>query len=115
TRAGTACSVPLAALSRAQADITDAVAVHAALERHGPSLVVNAAAFTKVDLAETEMEAARQANEAGAAIVAAACAASGIPLIHLSTDYVFDGGKSEAYVEADPIAPINHYGRTKAA
>ena len=115
TRAATARGVPLVALSRAQADITDAAAVQAALERHRPSLVVNAAAFTRVDLAETEMEAARQANEAGAAIVAAACAAAGIPLIHLSTDYVFNGSKSEAYVEADPISPINHYGRTKAA
>src|SRR5947209_16141279 len=99
TRASAACGVPLVALSRGQADITHAAGVHAALERHAPSLVVNAAAFTKVDLAETETEAARDANEIGPGIVAAACAAAGIPLIHLSTDYVFDGSKRGGYVE----------------
>ena len=106
--------IALAALSRAHADITDAAATREALKRHGPSLVVNAASFTKVDLAETESEAARQANEVGPGILGAACAAAGLPLIHLSTDYVFDGSKSAPYVEGDPIAPINAYGRSKA-
>src|SRR4051812_15495003 len=115
TRASAGRAVPLVALSRTQADITHAAAVHAALKRHAPTLVVNAAAFTKVDLAEIETEAAREANEVGPAIVGAACAAAGVPLIHLSTDYVFDGSKAAAYVETDPIAPINHYGRSKAA
>ena len=114
-RASAARAMPLVALSHAQTDITDRAAVREALKRHNPSLVVNAAGYTKVDLAETETEQARQANEVGPAIAAAACAAAGVPLIHLSTDYVFDGSKSAAYVEGDPIAPINNYGRSKAA
>lgn len=115
TRAAAARAVPLAALSHAQADITDQAAVRQAIERHGPVLVVNAAAYTKVDLAERETEVARQANEIGAGIVAAACAVAGAALVHISTDYVFDGDKAGAYVEDDPIAPINAYGRSKAA
>ena len=114
-RASAARAMPLVALSHAQTDITDRAAVREALKRHNPSLVVNAAGYTKVDLAETETEQARHANEVGPAIAAAACAAAGVPLIHLSTDYVFDGSKSAAYVEGDPIAPINNYGRSKAA
>ena len=86
-----------------------------AIGRHKPSLVVNAAAYTKVDAAESETTAARRGNEIGPAVLAAACAAAGVPLIHISTDYVFDGNKDGAYVEDDPIAPINAYGRTKAA
>lgn len=115
TRASAARAVPLAALSRAQADIADATAVEAAIAHHRPSLVVNTAAYTKVDLAETEIAAARQGNEIGPATLGAACAAAQVPLIHISTDYVFDGGKSSAYVEDDPVAPINNYGRSKAA
>ena len=114
-RASAARAMPLVALARGDADITDRAAVGAAMASHGPSLVVNAAGYTKVDLAETEIEAARQANEVGPAILAAACAATGVPLIHISTDYVFDGNKRGPYVEGDPIAPINSYGRSKAA
>jgi dTDP-4-dehydrorhamnose reductase len=114
TRASAARAMPLVALQHAEADISDGAAVREAIKRHSPSLVVNAAGFTKVDLAETETEAARQANEVGPAVVAAACAAAGVPLIHLSTDYVFDGSKSAPYVEGDPVAPINSYGRSKA-
>ena len=75
--------------------------------------MVNAAAYTKVDAAESETEAARLGNEIGPAVLAAACAAAGMPLIHISTDYVFDGSKDGAYVEDDPIAPINAYGRNQ--
>lgn len=114
-RASAARAMPLVALSHVQADIAERAAVTDAIKRHGPSLVVNAAAYTKVDLAETEIEAARQANEIGPANIASACAAADIPLIHISTDYVFDGTKPGAYVESDPIAPINAYGRSKAA
>jgi dTDP-4-dehydrorhamnose reductase len=102
-------------LSRAQADITNRAAIADAIGRHSPQLVVNAAAYTKVDLAETEAEAARQGNELGPAVVGEACAAAGVPLVHISTDYVFDGRKLDAYVEGDPIAPIGAYGRSKAA
>ena len=115
TRAGTASATPLVALSHAQADIADPAAVGDAIKRHDASLVVNAASYTKVDLAETEIEANRRANEIGPAILAAACATAGVPLIHISTDYVFDGTKQGAYVEGDPVAPINSYGRSKAA
>jgi dTDP-4-dehydrorhamnose reductase len=114
TRASAARAMPLVALSRSEVDITDRAAVTDAIRRHGPLLVVNAASYTKVDLAETEIEAARQANEIGAGIVGSACAAAGVPLIHISTDYVFDGAKPGPYVEGDPIAPINSYGRSKA-
>ncbi len=114
-RAGAARQVPLAALGRTQADICDPVAVREAVARHRPSLVINAASYTKVDLAEIETDAAFAANERGPAILGEACAAAGTPLIHVSTDYVFDGTKAGAYVEDDPIAPINSYGRSKAA
>jgi dTDP-4-dehydrorhamnose reductase len=103
------------ALPHAEADIADRAAVEAAITRHKPTLVVNAAAYTKVDLAETEVEAARRGNETGPAVLARACAAAGVPLVHISTDYVFDGTKSGAYRESDPIAPLGVYGRTKAA
>jgi dTDP-4-dehydrorhamnose reductase len=115
TRTGASRRMPLITLSRAQADITNRAAIADAIGRHSPELVVNAAAYTKVDLAETEAEAARQGNEVGPAIVAEACAAAGVPLVHVSTDYVFDGRKLDAYVEGDPIAPLGVYGRSKAA
>ena len=114
TRAGTARVLPLIALPRSEADISDATAVRDAIAQHRPSLVVNAASYTKVDLAEKEVEAARQGNEVGPAVLGAACASAGIPLVHVSTDYVFDGTKSGPYVEDDPIAPINRYGASKA-
>jgi dTDP-4-dehydrorhamnose reductase len=114
-RASAARALPLVALSRAQADIADRAAVRAAIGRHRPTLVVNAAAYTKVDLAETDIEAAHQGNEVGPAILGEACAAADIPFLHLSTDFVFDGAKTGAYVENDPIAPINRYGQSKAA
>ena len=83
------------------------------LARHRPSVVVNAAAYTKVDLAESEPDAARRANEIGPGVLADACARAGIPLIHISTDYVFDGSKQGAYVESDAVAPLSVYGRTQ--
>jgi len=114
-RESAARAVPLVALPHAAADIADQTAVHDAVSRHKPSLVVNAAAYTKVDAAENETEAARRGNEIGPAVLAAASAAAGVPMVHVSTDYVFDGSKDAAYVEDDPIAPINAYGQTKAA
>jgi dTDP-4-dehydrorhamnose reductase len=108
-------NLPLAALSRSQADITDAAAVAAALATHRPAFVVNAAAYTKVDAAESDAAAAAAVNADGAAIIARACADAGVPLLHISTDYVFDGKKRGPYLESDPIAPLSVYGRTKAA
>lgn len=115
TRASTARKMPLIALSHADADIANASAVRDAIARHKPALVVNAAAYTKVDLAETEIEAARQGNEIGPALLAEACNAAGIPLVHISTDYVFDGTKPAAYVETDAVSPASSYGRSKEA
>lgn len=114
-RAAAARQVPLTALTRAQADIADRGAVAGAIAQHRPELAVNAAAYTKVDLAESEPEAARAGNHTGPANIAAACAAADIPLIHVSTDYVFDGTKPRGYLETDPIAPLGVYGQSKAA
>jgi dTDP-4-dehydrorhamnose reductase len=80
-----------------------------------PSIVVNAAAYTAVDAAEADAEAARRANTEGPAILARLCAEAGIPLLHLSTDYVFDGSKGAPYVETDAVAPLGVYGATKQA
>lgn len=106
---------PLVALGRAEADITDSAAVAAALSAHRPLLVVNAAAYTNVDRAESDTAAAAAANATGPAVIAAACARAAVPLVHVSTDYVFDGRKAAPYQESDPVAPLNVYGRTKAA
>ena len=107
--------VPLAALTRAQADISDLAQVERALAEIRPSIVLNASAYTKVDRAETEEEEAFQANAMGPEILARACAAANLPLIHVSTDYVFDGTQSGAYRESDPVAPLGVYGRSKLA
>jgi len=86
----------------------------ALIERNQPALVINAAAYTAVDKAESEPEAAYALNRDAPGRIAAACARHRLPLVHISTDYVFDGAKSEAYVEDDPIAPISVYGASKA-
>src|SRR3569833_1882207 len=96
-------------------DITDPHAVAAMIQPGAFDVVVNAAAYTAVDKAESEPEKAYAVNRDGAAYLAQACAKAGIPLIHISTDYVFDGTKQGPYVEDDPINPINVYGASKAA
>ena len=80
-----------------------------------PDVVINTAAFTQVDKAETETAAAEALNRDGARLLAEAAAARGLPIIHLSTDYVFDGSKASPYGEDDATAPINAYGRSKLA
>jgi dTDP-4-dehydrorhamnose reductase len=80
-----------------------------------PRLVVNAAAYTAVDAAESDIAAAYRANRDGPAILARLCAETGIPLLHVSTDYVFDGSKPEPYVETDPVGPQGVYGASKLA
>jgi dTDP-4-dehydrorhamnose reductase len=80
-----------------------------------PSLVVNAAAWTAVDAAEANADAAMRANRDGPARLAQLCAAAGVPLIHISTDYVFDGAKGAPYVETDPTSPTGMYGSSKLA
>ncbi|WP_167477540.1 dTDP-4-dehydrorhamnose reductase [Nocardia arthritidis] len=99
--------------ARTELDITDPDAVRAAL-RPGDT-VVNCAAFTAVDLAETEVAAAYAGNETGPATLAAACAETGARLIHLSTDYVFPGNGSSPYETTDPTGPATVYGKSKLA
>lgn len=98
---------------RPQCDLTDPASLERALAA-GPDVVVNAAAYTAVDAAETDREAAHRLNAEGPTRLAALCAASAIPLIHISTDYVFDGTLDRPYREDDPISPRSTYGRTKA-
>ena len=95
-------------------DITDAAAVSEAVRQARPDAVVNAAAYTAVDRAEADPEAAHAVNARGAGNVAAACAEARVPLVHVSTDYVFDGTKGAPYAPSDPVSPLGVYGRTKA-
>ena len=96
-------------------DFDQLESLDATIEAHAPALVVNAAAWTAVDAAEQEPKAAARANADGPARLAHLCARRGIPLIHVSTDYVFDGLKGAPYTEADAPNPIGVYGRTKLA
>jgi dTDP-4-dehydrorhamnose reductase len=105
----------LAAFGHDGVDITQREAVFAAVARERPDIVINAAAYTAVDRAETEREAAWAGNCAGPANLAAACCVAGIPLIHISTDYVFDGSKTGPYREDDPVKPLGVYGESKEA
>ena len=102
-------------VGRPQTDLTDRAAVIAATTAHRPDVVINAAAYTAVDKAESEREAAFLVNATGAGYAAMATAAAGIPLIHVSTDYVFDGNKATPYLETDPTGPVSVYGASKLA
>jgi dTDP-4-dehydrorhamnose reductase len=103
------------ALARADLDITDAAAVRAAVLAAKPDAVVNCAAWTDVDGAETAEAQATAVNGDGAGHLAAAAAEAGALLVHVSTDYVFDGTASEPYAEDAPTAPQGAYGRSKLA
>jgi dTDP-4-dehydrorhamnose reductase len=98
----------------AQMDISAISQVQELITRFRPTLVINAAAYTNVDGAETETEAAFAANSSGPANLAQCCCKDHIPLIHVSTDFVFDGEKGQPYTEDDPIGPLGVYGRSKA-
>lgn len=89
--------------------------IEAAFRAAAPRVVVNAAAYTAVDAAENDAAAAYRANRDGPAILARLCAEADVPLIHVSTDYVFDGAKSEPYIETDPAGPQGVYGASKLA
>jgi dTDP-4-dehydrorhamnose reductase len=97
----------------AAVDICDGAAVDRRLRDNPAATVVNAAAYTAVDRAESEQSEAFRVNRDGAAILARAAASAGVPLIQISTDYVFDGTKRTPYRESDPIAPLNTYGLSK--
>jgi dTDP-4-dehydrorhamnose reductase len=115
TSCGTRRGFEILTRDRAALDITDPRSVEKEINQPGVSLVVNAAGYTAVDQAELEPELAFSVNRDGAAYLAVACAKAGIPLIHISTDYVFDGGKEGPYRETDPVSPLNVYGKSKAA
>jgi dTDP-4-dehydrorhamnose reductase len=104
-----------AALSRPEFDFEKPETIEAAFQAAKPTLVINAAAYTAVDAAEANVEAATAGNHAGPLRLAQLCEAAGIPFIHVSTDYVFDGEKGAPYVESDATAPTGVYGATKRA
>ena len=114
-RQAMAFGYPCLSLTRAELDISDRVAVLQAVEEMRPAVIVNAAAYTAVDRAESEKEIAYAVNRNGAAHLAEGAARAGVPLIHISTDYVYDGLKHGHYVEDDPVSPINVYGASKLA
>ena len=103
------------ACSRSELDITDMDKVRQVITQEQPDFVINTAAYTQVDLAETETAKAYLVNQKGPANLAQVCQGLDIPLIHFSTDCVFDGRKQGAWTEADPTGPLNVYGASKLA
>jgi dTDP-4-dehydrorhamnose reductase len=108
---GTSC----VALGRPELDVTDEASVAAAVEAQAPDVIVNAAAYTEVDRAETERDTAFALNEGGARHLARTAARHGIPFIHVSTDYVFGGAGNRPWREDDPVAPQGVYAASKLA
>lgn len=102
-------------VGRPQLNLLDRHSIEAVMERYEPDVVVNPAAFTGVDAAESNSDLAFSVNRDGAGSVAAAAASVGIPIIHISTDYVFGGNKAGAYVETDEADPQSVYGASKLA
>ena len=102
-------------LGRPDLDLADVSSVRSALAAARPDAIVSAAAYTAVDKAESDPDMAFVVNAIGAGAVAEAAAALGVPLVHLSTDFVFDGSKPGLYVETDPTAPLGVYGASKLA
>ncbi len=97
------------------ADFNQPATLAALLDRVQPDVVVNAAAYTAVDRAEEDRDAAWRANADAPGVIARWCAAAGVPLVHYSTDYVFDGQGTRAYLEDDATAPLGVYGQSKLA
>ncbi len=108
-------SVTMISAGRSELDITDADQVLAAMQRLSPDAVINAAAYTKVDLAETERDIAYAVNATGAGNLARAAHSTGARFIHVSTDFVFDGRQSSPYTSSDSVNPLSVYGATKEA
>jgi dTDP-4-dehydrorhamnose reductase len=113
TRQAATHDVALTALSRADCDLADPAACARAVASHRPDLVIIAAAYTAVDLAETERDLARTVNALAPAAIAGACQAAGAALVNVSTDYVFDGAGGAPYAEEAEPHPLNVYGATK--
>ncbi len=102
-------------MGRPGLDVRNLQSLHTAIEAAKPDVVINAAAYTAVDRAEAEPEAAFAVNRDGARHAALACAAAGVRLVHVSTDYVFDGAAGRAYCETDAPHPLSVYGASKLA
>ena len=100
-------------IGRAGADLSDPAACAALIATENPSAVINAAAYTAVDKAEEEEPSATVVNGDAPAAMAQTCAALGIPLVHISTDYVFEGGGQKPWKPSDPTGPLSAYGRSK--
>ncbi|SDX57201.1 dTDP-4-dehydrorhamnose reductase [Litoreibacter albidus] len=107
------CGAQITALGRAEADLINPSACIAAIKTHHPDAVINAAAYTSVDAAETDRDTARVINAAAPAAMARFCAAQGIPFVTISTDYVFSGKGTKPWTPTDLPDPQNTYGRTK--
>lgn len=103
------------ACTRTETDLTDAASIRRTINSYQPDIIVNAAAYTAVDKAETERELAFQVNAEAVGVLSQEAAQRDIWLIHYSTDYVFDGSKTEPYSETDPPLPVNVYGESKLA
>jgi dTDP-4-dehydrorhamnose reductase len=112
-RLAPARGIEAAVLGRPQIDFEDPETIRAAFASRPWRYVVNAAAYTAVDAAEADEAGAARANAEAPDLLATLCAGAGIPFIHISTDYVFDGAKGEPYRETDPTGPTGAYGRTK--
>lgn len=106
---------PLVALRHAELNITDPGACRRALQAHGPRVVVNCAAHASLDFCETHRDAAMRVNVDGARALAEACTAAGVRLVHISTDYVFDGARPEPYTEDDETRALSVYSESKIA
>lgn len=103
----------LVALDRSTADLEKPASLHSVLESHSPDVIVNAAAYTAVDKAETNQDVAQAVNAESVAVIAAYAKERDALLVHYSTDYVFDGSKESPYVPADTTHPLSVYGATK--
>ena len=110
-----AADYQIVALTRQELDITSAESVTRVIDEHQPAVVINAAAYTAVDKAEDDVDAAYAVNRDGVSRLARACQRAGIPLFHISTDYVFDGAKPTPYSEDDETNPQGVYGKSKLA
>ncbi|PCI62105.1 MAG: dTDP-4-dehydrorhamnose reductase [Kordiimonadales bacterium] len=107
--------IELRTAGRPELDLSDMAGAADLITAYAPTVIINAAAYTAVDTAETDEENALSVNTDGAATLAEIAADLDVPFLHLSTDYVFDGDKDEAYTESDAVGPTGAYGRTKLA
>lgn len=105
--------IQMLALGHAELDITQQNTVHSSIQTEQPDIIINEAAYTAVDQAESEPELAYAINRDGASYLTQACANNNIPLLHLSTNYLFEGSKERPYSETDTPNPQGIYGKSK--